>query len=124
VFRQAWETRRHKRPIFTLPHTTARALNLPHHRLVPKQRNPLPRLNAILQKQGLLEASRQFIQSGRPFLGICVGYQALFERSDEFNSCAAGLTTHKRRQKPRNAALPRPGLAQRIRPSSKLITLV
>jgi len=44
-----------------------------------------------LDQQGLLEASRQFIKSGRPFLGICVGYQALFERSDEFNSCAAGL---------------------------------
>ena len=26
-----------------------------------------------------------------PFLGICVGYQALFERSDEFNSRAPGL---------------------------------
>ena len=44
-----------------------------------------------LQKQALLEASRQFMQSGRPFLGICVGYQALFEKSEEFNSCAAGL---------------------------------
>ena len=46
-----------------------------------------------LQKQALLEASRQFIQSGRPFLGICVGYQALFEKSEEFNSCAAGMGT-------------------------------
>jgi imidazole glycerol-phosphate synthase subunit HisH len=44
-----------------------------------------------LQKQALLEASRQFMQSGRPFLGICVGYQALFEKSEEFNSCAVGL---------------------------------
>ena len=44
-----------------------------------------------LEQQALLEASRQFIQSGRPFLGICVGYQALFEQSEEFNSCAAGL---------------------------------
>jgi glutamine amidotransferase len=44
-----------------------------------------------LDKQALLEASREFIKSGRPFLGICVGYQALFERSEEFNSCAAGL---------------------------------
>ncbi len=44
-----------------------------------------------LRKQELLEASRDFIQSGRPFLGICVGYQALFEKSEEFNSCAAGL---------------------------------
>jgi glutamine amidotransferase len=45
-----------------------------------------------LARQSLLEASRQFIQSGRPFLGICVGYQALFEKSEEFNSCAAGLS--------------------------------
>src|SRR5256884_8955998 len=44
-----------------------------------------------MEKQALLEASRQFIRSGRPFLGICVGYQALFEKSEEFNSCAAGL---------------------------------
>ena len=46
---------------------------------------------AALRKQELLEASRTFIQTGKPFLGICVGYQALFERSEEFNSCAAGL---------------------------------
>jgi glutamine amidotransferase len=39
----------------------------------------------------MLAASRAFIDSGRPFLGICVGYQALFEKSEEFNSCAAGL---------------------------------
>jgi glutamine amidotransferase len=44
-----------------------------------------------LEKQALLAASRDFIRSGRPFLGICVGYQALFEKSEEFNSCAAGL---------------------------------
>jgi glutamine amidotransferase len=44
-----------------------------------------------MQQQQLLQACREFIQSGRPFLGICVGYQALFERSEEFNSCAAGL---------------------------------
>ena len=44
-----------------------------------------------LRKQELLDASRDFIKTGKPFLGICVGYQALFERSEEFNSCAAGL---------------------------------
>jgi glutamine amidotransferase len=42
-------------------------------------------------RQGLLDAAREFIRAGRPFLGICVGYQALFEKSEEFNSCAAGL---------------------------------
>ncbi len=48
-------------------------------------------LNA-LRKQELLAGVRDFIQTGKPFLGICVGYQALFEKSDEFNSCAAGLS--------------------------------
>lgn len=47
-------------------------------------------LNA-LQRQELLAASCEFIKTGRPFLGICVGYQALFEKSEEFNSCAAGM---------------------------------
>jgi imidazole glycerol-phosphate synthase subunit HisH len=47
-------------------------------------------LNA-LQRQELFEASREQIRKGVPFLGICVGYQALFEKSEEFNSCAAGL---------------------------------
>ena len=44
-----------------------------------------------LRRQDLLTAAREWIHAGRPFLGICVGYQALFERSEEFNSCAAGL---------------------------------
>ena len=44
-----------------------------------------------LERQELLEACRRFIASDKPFLGICVGYQALFEKSEEFNSCAAGL---------------------------------
>ena len=44
-----------------------------------------------MQRQELLDAVKRFIASGRPFLGICVGYQALFEKSEEFNSCAAGL---------------------------------
>ena len=44
-----------------------------------------------MQRQELLAASREFIKTGRPFLGICVGYQAMFERSEEFNSRAVGL---------------------------------
>jgi imidazole glycerol-phosphate synthase subunit HisH len=42
-------------------------------------------------RQHLLAAVREWIAADRPFLGICVGYQALFESSEEFNSCAAGL---------------------------------
>ena len=44
-----------------------------------------------MQRQELLTGVKDFIKTGRPFLGICVGYQALFEKSEEFNSCAAGL---------------------------------
>src|SRR4051812_11462344 len=46
-------------------------------------------------KQELFDGVKTFVQSGRPFLGICVGYQALFESSEEFNSCAAGLALYK-----------------------------
>ncbi len=45
-----------------------------------------------MQRQELSAAAKDFIATGKPFLGICVGYQALFERSEEFNSCAAGLS--------------------------------
>ena len=48
-----------------------------------------------MQRQELLETSREFINTGRPFLGICVGYQAMFERSEEFDSRAAGLGLFK-----------------------------
>lgn len=51
-------------------------------------------INAM-RKQELLGAAQKHIESGKPFLGICVGYQALFEKSAEFNSCAAGMGIFK-----------------------------
>lgn len=38
---------------------------------------------AHLEKFGLVNPVKEFIASGRPFLGICVGYQILFEASEE-----------------------------------------
>ncbi|MBM3821475.1 MAG: imidazole glycerol phosphate synthase subunit HisH [Verrucomicrobia bacterium] len=52
---------------------------------------------SALQRQDLLAGVKDSIMAGRPFLGICVGYQALFERSEEFHSCAAGLGIFKGR---------------------------
>jgi glutamine amidotransferase len=46
---------------------------------------------SALHRQELWAAIKQHIDSGKLFLGICVGYQALFEKSEEFNSCATGL---------------------------------
>ncbi len=36
-----------------------------------------------LQELGLVGAIRKFINDGKPFLGICLGYQLLFEKSSE-----------------------------------------
>ncbi len=36
-----------------------------------------------LARQNLIEPVREFIGSGKPFLGICLGMQGLFESSDE-----------------------------------------
>jgi imidazole glycerol-phosphate synthase subunit HisH len=44
-----------------------------------------------MQRQELIAALQEYLRGDRPFLGICVGYQALFERSEEFNSQAPGL---------------------------------
>jgi imidazole glycerol-phosphate synthase subunit HisH len=38
---------------------------------------------ANLEKIGLVETIREFIATKRPFLGICLGFQALFESSEE-----------------------------------------
>ena len=36
-----------------------------------------------LRERGLVEAIRQHIAGGRPFLGVCMGQQALFDFSEE-----------------------------------------
>ena len=38
---------------------------------------------ATIRERGLEEVIRQVVDKGTPFLGICLGLQLLFERSDE-----------------------------------------
>lgn len=38
---------------------------------------------ANLKKQGMFEAIQEWTAEQKPYLGICVGYQLIFERSDE-----------------------------------------
>lgn len=45
---------------------------------------------AMLAQRGWVDPVRRFVQSGRPFLGICLGLQLLFEGSEE--DAAAGAT--------------------------------
>lgn len=41
-----------------------------------------------LNSTGLTETIKEFVTKGKPFLGICLGMQLLFESSDEFGSTA------------------------------------
>jgi imidazole glycerol-phosphate synthase subunit HisH len=44
-----------------------------------------------LKQAGLVEAIRDFIKSGKPYFGICLGIQILFEKSNEDNSECLGI---------------------------------
>jgi len=51
-----------------------------------------------LKKYGLIDVIRESLKSGKPFLGICLGFQLLFEESEEFG-VHAGLGFFKGRVK-------------------------
>lgn len=44
-----------------------------------------------LRELGLRDALRQVLAAGKPFLGICLGYQVLFEGSDENQTECLGI---------------------------------
>ena len=48
----------------------------------------------ILKKKNLVKSIKQFIAEGKPFLGICLGLQILFEESEE-NPGVKGLSLFK-----------------------------
>lgn len=45
-----------------------------------------PKAMEELERRDLTETVKQGVKSGKPFLGICLGMQILFEESDEFGS--------------------------------------
>jgi len=59
-----------------------------------------------LERLGLVEVVRAHIEAGRPYLGICLGYQVLFTESEEFGH-AKGLDIL-------------PGVVRRFPPSLKV----
>jgi glutamine amidotransferase len=47
-----------------------------------------PDCMARLRQRGLVEPLKRFLASGRPFLGICLGLQVLFDCGEEGDGCA------------------------------------
>jgi len=46
---------------------------------------------ANLEASGCVEALREYVAAGRPFLGVCMGLQALFDRSEENDQQCLGV---------------------------------
>lgn len=64
-----------------------------------------------LTKRGLVEPLRQWIAAGKPYLGICLGYHALFESSEETPGIAGlgVLKGHVKRFDERGLKIPHMG---------------
>ena len=61
-----------------------------------------------LERSGLSAAIRQWCAAGRPLLGICLGLQLLFERSDEGSARGLGVLAGAVRALPRSPGHPVP----------------
>ncbi len=62
-----------------------------------------------LDRLGLAGPIRAFVQSGRPFLGVCLGEQIIFESSDEGNQACLGLLPGTCRRLPGGQKVPHMG---------------
>ncbi|MFZ1010953.1 MAG: imidazole glycerol phosphate synthase subunit HisH [Candidatus Sulfotelmatobacter sp.] len=77
----------------------------------------------VLDRTGLRKALLQATSAGKPFLGICLGMQWLFEGSEECNELAgASIFSGKCRQFPTSVKSPHVGWnSLTVRESSKLL---
>ena len=46
-----------------------------------------PSAMKILKEKNLIKPIKDFVSSGKPFFGICLGFQLLFSKSEEFENC-------------------------------------
>ena len=62
-----------------------------------------------LHKRGLVGPLREFVESGRPFLAICLGLQLLMDGTEEGNASCLGLIRGKTRKLPDGLKVPHMG---------------
>ena len=68
-----------------------------------------PAAMAALQSRGLVEPLLDYIASGRPFLGVCLGLQLLLDATDEGDADCLGLVPGRVRRLPDGLKVPHMG---------------
>ena len=68
-----------------------------------------PAAMAALQERGLLGPLREYVASGRPFLGVCLGLQLLLERTEEGAAECLGLIPGEVKRLPSGLKVPHMG---------------
>ena len=65
-----------------------------------------------LDQRGLIGPLREFVGSGRPFLGVCLGLQLLMDRTEEGDASCLGLVPGVTRRLPDGLKVPHMGWNQ------------
>ena len=68
-----------------------------------------PAAMSALQSRGLVEPLLDYIASGRPFLGVCLGLQLLLDATDEGDADCLGLVPGRVRRLPDGLKVPHMG---------------
>ena len=62
-----------------------------------------------LRRRGLVEPLREFVDSGRPLLAVCLGLQLLMDATEEGDSLCLGMVRGKTRKLPEGLKVPHMG---------------
>ena len=68
-----------------------------------------PAAMAALKQRGMVEPLRDYVHSGRPFLGVCLGLQLLLESTEEGNAPCLGIVPGQVRRLPPGLKVPHMG---------------
>ena len=68
-----------------------------------------PAAMEALQQRGLIEPLRQYVTSGKPFLGVCLGLQILLDHTEEGDAPCLGIITGTVKKLPPNLKVPHMG---------------
>ena len=68
-----------------------------------------PSAMAALRQRGLVEPLRQYVASGKPFLGICLGLQVLLDHTEEGDAPCLGIITGTVKKLPPSLKVPHMG---------------